>query len=130
MTVSEMLKVYNMNMDQFKSYALKKGYTMPNTVTDEEHTSTSYQIGKGDKSNVLQYTFEYNNSNNLLSYYTSDINEIYSIKKQLKLLSFSLLRGNPSDTPLNVFYGNAKYFIFLRAIEGYEYAFLIGISKR
>jgi hypothetical protein len=90
MTVSEMMRVCNMDMDQFETYAIAKGYELQNFEKDENVNGMSFAKGVDKQSKWLTFYDNYFGRDSHLNYQTANSSEMLGIKTQLIKLGFKL----------------------------------------
>jgi hypothetical protein len=127
MTVSEMTKVYNMDLDQFETYALGKGYTFSEIKNEDNIYGHIYSKGIGNNTKFLSLYTEWFEKGKNVNFQTWNSSEFLNIKNQLKNLGFVLqLEEDYKGVPYKR-YRNSKYELNLFSVHegGYE----IGFSK-
>lgn len=93
MTVSEMIRVYNMDMDQFETYAISKGYDLSEFQQDKDFDGVKYGIGLGKETRHLSLFDEYYLNGKTVEFQTRIPNELLNIKTQLKNFGFKLYKS-------------------------------------
>ncbi len=96
-----------MNIDEFESYALGKGYTFDKFNNDNDSQSQSYKKGKGDTTKYISVKKVL--SENYVTYETSNSNEFLLIKNQMKKLGFIFVMEDSYNGFLHKIYTNYKY---------------------
>ena len=74
MTLNEMMKVYNMDMDQFETYALNKGYEFYKVKNNEYIYGHTYLKGVGKNTKYLTLNTRYFDNGSNVTYQTSNTN--------------------------------------------------------
>jgi len=96
MTISEMIKVYGMDLDEFETFALGKNFELHEIKNDENIDGVVYIKNRG----IYPYYLELDILNvyhgKLVSFQTSINSEFASIKNQLKILGFKLFNDENS----------------------------------
>jgi len=93
MTLNELMKIYSMDMDQFESYAITKGYEFSNFDKDEDINGATYIKGVGKQTKYLSYYDTYFEYGKRVGYQISNSSELLSIKSQLNSLGFKLFKS-------------------------------------
>ena len=127
MTVSEMMKIYKMDMDQFETYALNKGYKFKEIFNDYDRYGHAYMKGYRENTKYLTLYKEFPFYGINVNYQTSNTSEYLNFKNQLKNLGFVLHSEETfKDEPRKV-YRNKTYEIeiYITKDEVYE----IGLHK-
>jgi hypothetical protein len=121
MTMSEMMRVYKMDMDQFETFALSKGYVFYQLENSEDYYGHTYVKGYKENTKYLTLYSRYFSYGNEVTYQTSNSNEYLNFKNQLKNFGFSLyLSKTFEDKPVKK-YRNSIWEISIITIEnGYE----------
>ena len=86
MTVSEIIRVYKMNIDQFEKYAIGNHFVLDESNKDS--TEVDYKI---IQDTVKRYLYYFNHSEKrgkLISYRTSSRHEYIKFENELKTLGF------------------------------------------
>ena len=115
MTVSEMMRVFNMDMDQFETYAINKGYKFNQVHSSQNFNGVSYAKGNGDNQRIMTLYDKYFSLGIDVSYQTPNSNEFLKIKTEMKNLGFVLYKTDPIyDSRDNLssqrkIYGNGTY---------------------
>jgi len=127
MTVSEMMKIYKMDMDQFETYALSKGYKFNELVNDENSYGHEYIKGYSENTKYLTLYSSFFSRGINVNYQTSNTNEYLNFKNQLKNLGFVLHSEETfKDEPVKV-YRNKTYEIRIYIMKNEIYE--IGLFK-
>lgn len=126
-SVGEMIKVLNMDLDQFETYALRKGYTFSEIKDEDNIYGHIYTKGIGNNKNFLSLYTKWFEEERNLNFQTWNSNDFLKIKKQLKKLGFELqLENNYKGVPYKKYRNNQFEINLYTAHEGgYE----IGLSK-
>jgi hypothetical protein len=112
MTVSDLLKVYDMDMDKFESYSLEKGFSFYKILDNENYKGQVYEKGTGNNTKYLSLFTKYFNEDKHVSYQTSNPNEILNIKNQFKTSGFSLFNEKTIEgRPIREYINHNKYMI-------------------
>lgn len=90
MTLNELIKVYNMDMDQFETYAIAKGYEFNKFKKDENVNGTIYAKGVGKQTKYLAFYDLYFSDGKNVNFQTGNPSEMINIKNQLKSFGFKL----------------------------------------
>jgi len=128
MTLGEMAKVYNMNMSEFKSYAIGKGYSVGEIENTEDRKGRSCAKGKGlNMRDVSLYT-KYFENDRILILHTWNYTDLSKIRNQLKFSGFVLKSNEDIEGAEQIEkYRNYKFEITLITYsedEGYQIEFL------
>ena len=132
MTVSDMVKINNMNLDEFETYALERGYTFKEIKDKKERAyGHTYMQGRGITTKYLTLYTKYIGGFNLVTYQTSSSSEFLNIKNQLKTLGFVLRTEEHYDGTPYKEYRNNKYemSIYTGAGEDGTNFFEISLNK-
>jgi hypothetical protein len=104
MTVSDMMKIYNMDLDQFETYAIRKGYHFYEVKSSENTFGHSYQKGTGNNTKYLTLYNKFFLYGSNLSYQTSNSNEYLLLKNELKTKGFLLKSSETFEGTINKIY--------------------------
>lgn len=96
MTVSEMIKIYGMDLDEFETFALGKGFELHEIKNDEKINGVVYIKNRGLYPYYLELDLLNVYHGKLVSFQTSINSEFVSIKNQLKILGFKLFNDENS----------------------------------
>ena len=115
MTVSDLIKIHSMNVDQFETYAIKKGFSFESIKINNEykHESYVYLKGKGVNTRYLVLYTKYFDAGKNVLYQTSNSSEFLNIKKEIKKKEFTLINEEVNEGNLFRKYRNNKYEITL-----------------
>jgi len=95
MTVSEMIRVYKMDMDQFETFAISKGYEFYRFERNEEkYNGICYIKGVGNETKYITHHDKYFSYGSHVNYQTGNTNEILNLKKQIKSLGYKLFNSS------------------------------------
>lgn len=97
MTLSELMRVYNMDMDQFETYAIGKGYEFSSFKKGENVNGISYVKGVGKDTKYIKLYDNWYSEGSLVQFQTSVSSEIVNIKNQLKSIGFKLCKSEFLD---------------------------------
>jgi hypothetical protein len=126
MTVSDLIKIHSMNLDQLETYCLGKGFTFYQWLNNENYKGHWYVKGKGENKKNLLFHTEFYDMGKYVAYYTSNSNEYLNIKNQMKTFGFVLYSEETFDGTISKKYRNSKYQINLDNVrnkdESIEYA--------
>jgi hypothetical protein len=110
MNPSEMIKIYSMNLDEFETYALERGYTFKEIKDNEEKVyGHTYIQGRGITTKYLTLYTKYIGGIKMVTYQTSISSEFLNIKNQMKTLGFILHTENDYNGTPHKEYRNNKY---------------------
>ena len=129
MTVSEMMRVYKMDMDQFETFAINKGYKFYKFQKDENTYGHTYKKGYGENIKYLTLYSRFYSKGIYVYYQTSNSNEYLIFKNQLKNFGFVLTPSIEEvfrENPYKV-YRNKTYEIDITT--GNNGNFEIGLNK-
>jgi hypothetical protein len=126
MTVSDMVKINSMDMDELESYSLGKGFTFHRIEDNVNYKGHVYTKGKGDDTKYLTLYSEYFDKGKYVSYQTSNSNELLKIKNQMKNIGFVLYNEKTFEGALVKDYKNNKYNLRLISEKNF---FTISLSK-
>ena len=118
MTLNELMRVYNMNFDQFETFAISKGYEIYKIYNDKEN-SVSYTKGYGKDTKYLAlFGVSYNSFNKGInvSYQTGNPTEYLKIKNEMKNLGFKLFDSYFSLDSQVKEYRNNKFQLIIYTI--------------
>ena len=87
---SEMFKIYDMNFDQFESYALNKGYEIDEPVDKNGLHGVSYVKGLGNNRSYISLYDVFVVNEKTVNYQIKNSNEFLKFKTQLKNMGFKL----------------------------------------
>lgn len=96
-TPTEMMKIYKMDMDQFETYSLNKGYEFSNTKDNENLFGVTYTKGLGTNTKYLTLYTRHFVDGIMVRYQTSNNNEFASFKNALKVNGFKLVDTHTFD---------------------------------
>ena len=116
MSLSEIIKVNKMDMDQFETYAISKGYEFHKFQKDENYNGQSYVKGTGKSTKYLTLYDSYFSYGTNVTYQTSSSTELLNIKNQLKSLGFNFFNSGTSGESQYKEYKNSKYELSIYTI--------------
>ena len=123
---SEMFKIYEMNFDQFETYALNKGYEIDEPVNQDGLHGVRYVKGLGyNRSYISLYdVFVFNRKT--VDYQLKNSNQFLNFKTQLKNMGFRLYSsenytGKDGDKSLHNIYRNKIWEFSINSIQGGYY---------
>ena len=87
---SEMFKIYEMDFDQFESYALNKGYEIDEPVNKDNLHGVSYVKGLGNNRYYISLYDVFVVNEKAVDYQLKNSNEFLKFKTQLKNMGFKL----------------------------------------
>ena len=90
MTMSEVMKIYKMDFDQFETYATNKGYQLKKFDRDEDVNGIVYVKGVGKQTKYLKLYDKFYSWGNTFDYETNNLTEVSNIKNQSINLGFKL----------------------------------------
>jgi len=96
MTINEMMKLYEMDLDEFETYALGKGYELHQIKNNENINGVVYIKNPGLYPNYLELDISNVYRGRFVSFQTSNNSEFLSLKNQIKILGFKLFNDNNS----------------------------------
>jgi hypothetical protein len=85
-----MMRVYEMDYDEFETFALTKNYELDKIKKDENIDGVVYIKNRGLYPNYLEFDIYNRNYGKLVSFQTSINSEFLNIKNELKNLGFKL----------------------------------------
>jgi hypothetical protein len=88
MTVSEMMRVYKMDLDQFETYSISKGFQFLEVTSNENYFGHKYGKGPGKNTKYLTLYTNFFKHGKYLTYQTSNSNEYLNFKNDLKSKGF------------------------------------------
>jgi hypothetical protein len=91
LTVSEMMKVYNMDFDQFETYAIMKGYEFQSIAKEDNFFGHVYVKGKGQNTKYIELYSKWFSYGKKVGYQTSNSTEFINFKNELKNKGFILI---------------------------------------
>ena len=94
MSVSEMMKVYDMDMDQFETYALQRGFKFYEIIDKNRVHGYSYSKGYNKQTKYLTFYDTFYDDGVVLIYQTAEINEYLNFKKQMNSYGFRLYENS------------------------------------
>jgi hypothetical protein len=117
-TVSEMMRVYEMDYDQFETFALSKNFELDKVKKDENIDGYVYIKNRGLYPNYLEFDIYDRNYGKMVSFQTSINSEFLSLKIQLENLGFKLVNSNlplivGNESSFARLYKNAKWKIYI-----------------
>ena len=140
MSVSEMMKVYYMDLDKFETFAITKGYQFDEVDGDKneagEVTSNTfghgYKKGTGKETKYLTLYTTYFEDGKCLQYQTSNSNEYLKIKSELIAMRFILESTNTFKGKVNKIYNLNRWnlSIFIGKSESGNEVFEISIKQK
>lgn len=113
LSFSEMVLVYNMNLDQFENFALKKGYSYNSIDDDERRFGLTYIKGNSYDTKFITLYTKYHYDGKAVTCQTSKDNEILSFKDQLKQNNFKLNDTENFEGSIKKVYSNSRWIIRL-----------------
>ncbi len=128
LTISEMMSVYKMNLDQFETFSLKKGYTFHRIETDENKniTAVSYRKGTGFDTKYMRMYTVISNLGLTVDTQTSDEKDILRLKNSLVEQGFKLTTAREFEGKYYREYSKDKWLLQIFTKSGdYE----ISLSK-
>jgi hypothetical protein len=117
MTVSEIMKIYKMDADQFETYAIRNDFEFDEMKDDSSYHGYKYSKGTEKQTKYLQLFDNFNNYGVYVLYQTSDDKEYLNFKNQLKEFGFKFnkidsFKENNQTTQINI-YKNKDFEIHL-----------------
>ena len=100
-----------MNMDDFESYALGKGFTFEKIYESENQKGNAYGKGKGENTKYLIRYTKFFGYGETVSYQTHNSTDALNFKNQMKTLGFALYEEDTIDGAISKSYRNGKYDI-------------------
>jgi hypothetical protein len=94
MTVSEMIRVYKMDMDQFETYALQRGFKFYEVIDKNRVHGFSYSKGYNKQTKYLTFYDTFFDDGIVLIYQTAEINEYLNFKNQMNNYGFILTENS------------------------------------
>lgn len=91
LTVSDMIKVYNMDLDQFETYAIMKGYEFHSIDKTDDFFGHVYLKGKGQNTKYIELYTKWFSYGKKSGYQTSNSTELINFKNDLKNKGFILI---------------------------------------
>jgi hypothetical protein len=140
MTVSEMMKVYNMDLDKFETYAITKGYQFDEVDGDKNEAGVVisntfghiYKKGKGKETKYITLYTTFFDDGKSLQYQTSNSNEYLKIKNQLIAMRFILESTDSFNGSVRKIYNLNRwnFSIFTSKSESGNEIFEINIKQK
>ena len=117
-TISEMMKVYAMNYDQFETFALSKNFELDKIKKDDDIDGIVYIKNRGLYPNYLELDIFNSRYGKLVSFQTSINSEFLRIKNQLYSLGFKLINDrlplyHEDESSVARSYKNAKWKVII-----------------
>lgn len=127
MSLTDFYRIYNMDFDQFETYAISKGYEFLEIKNDEHRNGHTYTKGSGLNTKFLTLCNRYFEEGIHIAYQTSNSKEYLNIKNEMKNAGYFLYSENTFlDEPYKIFRNN-KYEIYLMTMSNSTYE--ITLSK-
>jgi hypothetical protein len=89
-TINELIKMFNMDSDQFESYAISKGYTLDHFINEEGASGINYFKEDDVNSKGLQFFTEYFLYGKYIEYTTWIPIEASNFKSSIKNIGYKL----------------------------------------
>jgi hypothetical protein len=90
LSLNEMLAVYKMNLDQFESFAFKKGYKFSSVIDEECCFASCYVMGKGVNTKYITLYTKYFEVDRCVTTQTSIEKELLTLREQMINSGFKL----------------------------------------
>ena len=133
-SMSELIRMSNMNNDSFDTYVSSKGYVFIEEKNNKNNLGNTYALNPTYGSTVTSEKFislysRYHNYLKAVTYQTIDTKEYVRIKSQVKALGFKLIKSSPEtfdgySSMMNV-YRKGKAEITLFADKSYEITYTV-----
>jgi len=89
--ISEMMKVYTMNFDQFETFALNKGYKFKDILDTNDQLEVSYVKGLGSNTKYIKLDLRSFGFGNRVTYQTASSAEFAKFKNEFINIGFKLV---------------------------------------
>lgn len=84
------MNIYNMDFDQFETYALKKGYIIDEAINKDKLHGVSYVKGLGDSRSYIALYDVFVVNEKTVNYQIKNSNEFLKFKTVIKTMGFKL----------------------------------------